>query len=769
MSQSFRNLLFIGLGLMVVLLLSYFTLPLPSQPEEQTEALGRWDLYRSMSNHGQILLIHNTREKEQLALLKKLAEGMSYQRRTRLEVYLIHESKITADQIAQNPIFIVSTSEQSELIKKMAREWPVDFKKSSFTFDDKTYESARAVFRFSLIPNPANRSFPLYLVAGNTEEGLYNYLEKMLEEDSRALYRSRWSYEVAQESQQLVFGMLNEATWEFDKKTHFDFNSGSAQKLESQHFTFISHCPKWTSSRLRELSDSCESTLHSIGVFLQMPTATIDITYNIFPGVENKALRLNNSDQAQCDFQYQQVFVVANEKFSGHLKQAENQLILRQLLGAPNYKAFEKGLSLNFTTLWHQKGYLYWAKRLAQSDNLPPVIEILDNELLDKASDLVMDCASGALVHFLLDYWGKEEFLARYTEWQASEAEFTQLDLAFKKYMEQLPDIQPVLLKKCLPYLKGFNFAHEGYSIYNGYGSALASNSLKRIASIKGNAVAIVPYSYMDNPNKPSFIPITQSAGSENDQSVIFAGKEAQKLGMIAMLKPQIWFGRGSWPGDVYMNSEKDWQLFFDYYYRWMRHYALVAEMYGFDALCVGVEFARATLEREQDYRNLIRKLRGIYSGPMTYAANWGEEFEKLNFWDELDFIGIDCYYPLSNNKTASKKDLDQNFKTVLQKIEGVSTAYNKPVIFTEIGFRSVDHTWIQPHESANNRPVNLEAQRMCYEIVLKNIKNKKWCQGLLWWKWPSHMNNSDGANTRFTPFNKPAEKIVETYFEDLN
>ena len=313
-------------------------------------------------------------------------------------------------------------------------------------------------------------------------------------------------------------------------------------------------------------------------------------------------------------------------------------------------------------------------------------------------------------------------------------------------------------------YLKGFNFAHEGYRIYNGYGSQLAKQSLERLQQIGTNAIAIVPYSFMRNPKQPTPLLIDHRAGGENDESVLFAHYEAKAMGMHTMLKPQIWLRR-SWPGDIDMANKADWNQFFDYYYRWMRHYALLAEMSGFDSLCLGVEFAKATLRKEQEWRQLIRQIRGIYNGPLTYAANWGDEFEQLQFWDALDFIGINCYYPISKEKQPSKRTLKKSFEAVAQKIEKVARRFNKPIVFTEIGFRSVEKTWANPHEDANGRAFKEQSQALAYEAVFETIQNKDWCQGILWWKWPSYLTYGGEKNTGFAPTGKAAERVVEEWF----
>ena len=236
---------------------------------------------------------------------------------------------------------------------------------------------------------------------------------------------------------------------------------------------------------------------------------------------------------------------------------------------------------------------------------------------------------------------------------------------------------------------------------------------------------------------------------------------------MYTLMKPQIWMGR-SWPGDVMMKTEEDWDAFFDYYYRWIRHYAILAEMYEYDGLSLGVEFAKATIAQPERWRDLIKKIRPLFSGDLTYCANWGTEFEKFEFWDEFDYIGLNCYYPLGKGEEVSREALTAKFETIVEKIEKVTQRFDKPLVFTEIGFRSVERTWENPHAEANQRGFSDEAQALCYEIVFEGIKDKEWCKGMMWWKWPSYLGYQGQENTSFTPNRKSAEKVVKNWFKKL-
>jgi hypothetical protein len=360
-----------------------------------------------------------------------------------------------------------------------------------------------------------------------------------------------------------------------------------------------------------------------------------------------------------------------------------------------------------------------------------------------------------------------QAFLKNYLTYNFSKKEISNLEKKWHKYLKSQPtnhNPESRTPNSELPYQKGFNFAHEGYRIYNGYISREATKSLDKQVALGANATAIVPYTFMRNPRKPSDIPISNRPGNENDESVVHATKMAHNRGMTVVLKPQIWLGGGSWPGEVEMDNEADWQLWFDNYYEWILHYAMLAEIHEIESLCVGTEFVKATLNRPDDWRALVKKIRAFYSGKLTYAANWGDEFEKMTFWDEFDYIGLNCYYPLSKKENPSDKELKTGFQEAIKKIETVYKRENKSIVFTEIGFRSVDMPWLNPYAEPD-RPFNENDQKRCYEIVFEAIHQQPWCQGILWWKFPSYLDHRRRENTGFTPNDKVTEEVIRKWF----
>jgi len=147
------------------------------------------------------------------------------------------------------------------------------------------------------------------------------------------------------------------------------------------------------------------------------------------------------------------------------------------------------------------------------------------------------------------------------------------------------------------------------------------------------------------------------------------------------------------------MDTEQGWQSWFANYERFILHYAALAERENVALFCIGVELTRTTIEREADWRRVIERVRERYSGPIVYAANWWGEYDRIAFWDALDYIGVNAFFPLSDHANPSMAVLRANAEAVAEQIAAVQRLANKPVILTEVGFKSINGTSVRPWE----------------------------------------------------------------------
>ncbi|UOG76459.1 hypothetical protein MTX78_07625 [Hymenobacter tibetensis] len=259
----------------------------------------------------------------------------------------------------------------------------------------------------------------------------------------------------------------------------------------------------------------------------------------------------------------------------------------------------------------------------------------------------------------------------------------------------------------------------------------------------------------------------------ESDQGLAHTTQQARLRGIRTMLKPHLWLrgGNGSWPGDINMTTAADWQAWFASYSIFLLHYAELAERTHMDALCIGTELQHATVGHEAEWRSLIRKVRSVYHGPLTYAANWSGEFEEIRFWDALDYIGIQAYFPLSTTTRPTKATLLASWKQPLRRIEAVQKRYKKPVLFTEVGYKTTPDAaiepWAWPDRTAVFTELDEQTQRTCYEAMFETFWGQPWFRGTFIWKWYPGLQ-ADGPAHRhldFTPQHKPAEQVMAQWY----
>jgi hypothetical protein len=252
----------------------------------------------------------------------------------------------------------------------------------------------------------------------------------------------------------------------------------------------------------------------------------------------------------------------------------------------------------------------------------------------------------------------------------------------------------------------------------------------------------------------------------ESDDGISKTTELASKVGIKTILKPHLWV-RDGWPGDIVMKSDTAWQNWFKNYEKFIVHYARLAQKNNIEIFCVGTELQQTT-KREKEWRTLIAKIRSVYNGKLIYAANFHEEYEHIKFWDALDYIGVQAYFPLAKNQQAPLSDLVKNWSEPLAAVERVHKKYNKPVVFTEIGYRSDADAAIEPWrwpQEASGIKISNEAQANCYQAFFKAAWNKSWLAGVYFWKWYPH-GPRRMATLDFTPQGKPAEKVLAENFK---
>ena len=244
--------------------------------------------------------------------------------------------------------------------------------------------------------------------------------------------------------------------------------------------------------------------------------------------------------------------------------------------------------------------------------------------------------------------------------------------------------------------------------------------------------------------------------------------QELHKNNIAVMIKPQIWVWRGEFTGDMLMKNDADWKELESSYEDFILLYAKLAEENHVELFCVGTELYNFVYTRPAFWEQLIEKVRKVYSGKLTYAENW-DKVDKFPFWDELDYIGVDAYFPVAESKTPTVVEARKGWAPHKSMLKSLSRKHDKPILFTEFGYRSVDFAGKEPWQSfRQDGGANLEAQTNLIEALFDEFWDETWFAGGFVWKWHhDHLNAGGELNNRFTPQNKPVETYLRMRYKD--
>jgi len=186
---------------------------------------------------------------------------------------------------------------------------------------------------------------------------------------------------------------------------------------------------------------------------------------------------------------------------------------------------------------------------------------------------------------------------------------------------------------------RGVNLTAEGPI---GYDPQSILPLLDKLKSCGVDSIALVPYGFASTRE-----PTVRYGGNSMERSDDIAALTAlaHQRGIKVLLKPQLWC-RSGFPGNLDFPDPRRRAQWFAEYRKFLDYYAALAARMHADIFSIGVELGKMT-PYEAEWRSLIARARALYPGPLVYSATQGPEFEAIRFWDALDYIGLDEYYPI--------------------------------------------------------------------------------------------------------------------------
>jgi hypothetical protein len=220
---------------------------------------------------------------------------------------------------------------------------------------------------------------------------------------------------------------------------------------------------------------------------------------------------------------------------------------------------------------------------------------------------------------------------------------------------------------------KGFNYV----SYYNG--GYVNADSLPALAATGANSAALNLEYGIDVQHSAVYADATYTDSLTALAATI---TKANARGLSVMVRPLIDFLD---PAKIGSYSVGDWRsyykptdaaAFFASYKSTLLDVAQVAQTNGAAILSIGVELDQLTGPDFLSYwTDIITSVRAVFSGKLTYSADWDDNISpwqgqhglaagtgnlatQVSFWSQLDYLGIDCYAPLSDAPKPVLADL---------------------------------------------------------------------------------------------------------------
>lgn len=310
------------------------------------------------------------------------------------------------------------------------------------------------------------------------------------------------------------------------------------------------------------------------------------------------------------------------------------------------------------------------------------------------------------------------------------------------------------------PVQKGISYA--GYTSGR-YDQPYADLSLGQLAATGASWVSVIVTAYQPAITSTA---ISLATATPTDAELTRAITIAHSLGLKVMLKPHVDLSADPthWRGQIgqAFATEAEWAAWFASYREFIGHYADIARDGNVEQFSVGTELM-GTSARAADWRSVLAGIRSRYPGALLYASDWAGEADWIDWWDGLDYIGVDAHYPLTSKNDPTVAELNAAWAPKAVQLAALSARWGKSVVITEIGYQS--RTGATSHPAGGPGALNLQEQSNAYQAAFESLYSQPWLAGLYWWFWGTDTFEGGPCDDNFTPHNKPAEDILRSWY----
>lgn len=299
-----------------------------------------------------------------------------------------------------------------------------------------------------------------------------------------------------------------------------------------------------------------------------------------------------------------------------------------------------------------------------------------------------------------------------------------------------------------------------------GYGTAYTEALLDHLAAMGVNWISITPFGRVWDLRSTSILLDFEAPYDENRAAVRRMIEQAHARGLKVLVIPHLWVETSGWRGEMDPGTPEAWARYHASYRAFVLAWARDAAAAGADAFSIGVECKSWSGRFGAVWRALIEDVRAAFPGLLTYSANW-DEAENVLFWDQLDLVGVNAFYPLADHDGASDAEYRAGAERVAGTVADLADRLAMPILFVEVGYTTRANAAVQPWlwpDDMHDVVIDEHEQARALEAELEAFLPHRWFTGFFVWRYYANLDDvSQEALWGFSPHAKEAESLLRT------
>lgn len=302
-----------------------------------------------------------------------------------------------------------------------------------------------------------------------------------------------------------------------------------------------------------------------------------------------------------------------------------------------------------------------------------------------------------------------------------------------------------------------------------GYGTRYTAELLDELARMGVNWVSITPFGRIWDLQSTDILMDFEAPYGDNRAAVREVIRQAHARGMRVLVIPHLWVETGGWRGEIDPGSPEGWAAYQASYRDFVLAWARDAAAAGADAFSIGVECKSWSGRFGEFWSSFIADIRAVFPGLLTYSANW-DEAEDVLFWDRLDLVGINAFYPLADHDAATYDEYVAGAKRARDAVSDLALALDMPVLFVEVGYTTRANAAVQPWlwpDHMQSVVIDEAEQSRALAAMFEAFLPEPWFVGFFVWRYYANIDDvSQEAIWGFSPHGKMAGRLLDSVWD---